>query len=838
MRIPRGYGGPLLVDNGQGPVLRLTYDQKSLSKQIVALLTPIVGKSAAKSQQTAKLIATLIVLLDIEQASPPVVHLLFKHTRLFQLALEGKLVAPLNVYKPTNRDIKLIGMDNYNKTTCYLDALIMSMFHSTGVFDFLLDPVGDPNLSPELQTEVEELKVILRYLVNLIRSGHHINTSIMYQLLLVLNSLGCEMALSGTQQDSLQMFVFLVECLSLPLLTFKLAVIHHGKLNVADDLRLIEERILLIPVPSNSQPNEPPIDLQDCLDKYFNNSVTVRRMMDKKLSNNPFAEDLVDCDSTSAIADEASDDHDEMNEYERQGILKSVDSMDVCVRTPSPTERLEQIEQSTESLKISPVTTLDNSPGNRSPTSPGSRTAPSKSPTFESIMNFAVSVPMDTAESASFRNVTERLSHQRTRSSTLMSKLNNVIPSNPSRVTRRPSSISNTEVSLPAWMYMQILPYYADPNVKLTVENHEDFYRSRTKRSKTIDSSQYDPKHVEENQSMMSPFERRFGGHRPIVPICLKKYTWNERGQSVKIKRKVNIPEIIMYPFFIAEDRTKIGFVDFKRSKDLKSPCGSFMLVLQSCVCHRGSSVNSGHYVSISRKHRYLPNLPNKDEWVLFNDVELPQDKAKTMTFAQVMDTEDPYILFYEIVELISNEPAIVMPSGSNDHYWSGTNTRKPSVVSSLSDGTIVEEHTSSILDNFMALSKSKPKNEYEDVLDEYWFNSDEVRNASMTTTIHEIAEQSCSSIESGQAAPRVVVREVNESVDSTMSSTEGGDGIVEYEDTDLGGTPISQASHALPVETLRNTHTNKSYTSLRSKETLKPKKKGMIGKLIKKVFT
>lgn len=877
MRLPVNFKGPILLDNGQGSVIRLTYDQKAISKQITSLISPIVGKSVAKSPQTSKLISTMIILLGIEQGSPSVVHELFKHIRFFQLAQEGKLVSPLNISKLNHKEIQLVAMDNYLKTTCYLDALIVSMFHSTSMYDFLLDPTTDPNLSPELQTEVEELKIILRFIVNLIRSGGYILSSIMHQLLLVLNSLGCEIALSGSQQDSLQMFVFLVECLSLPLLTFKLAVIHNGKLNVSDDLKLIEERVLLISVPSNFQANESPIDLQDCLDKYFNNSVTVRRIMDKKLNNNPFAMNILEDPDNSAIEDSSSfdehnDDHVEMDEYQRQGILQSVENTyreiqnNSLTTTPTPTVKVltsEQENKSMESLrtKISPTSTLDNgttsgvnintSDNLNIDSSPNSDQLPSKSPTLESILNFT-GVSMDTNESAgSFRNVTEKLSHQRTRSSTLVSKLNNVIPSNPNRITRRPSSISNTEVTLPAWMYMQILPYYADPNVKLTVENHEDFYRSRTTRSKTIDSSQFDPKNVIDENVIISQFERKFGSHRPIVPICLKKYTWNERGQSVKIKRKVNIPEIMMYPFFIAEDRTKIGFVDFKRTKDFKSPCGSFMLVLQSCVCHRGNSVNSGHYISITRKNKYTPNFPNKDEWILFNDLEVPEEKSKMFTFEQIMEMEDPYILFYEIVELKSHEMAVIPPNGSNDHFWSGNNTRKPSVISGMSDGTIIEDHTQvSLLDDFKlnlsSLAKSKSKNEFEDVLDEYWFNSDQRilgANVSLNTTIHESVngDVSNSSIESSgykqhqtsfpMEDSRVIVTEVNDSFnisnDSSANMTE--DGIIEYEADDPN----------LPIDNLENTKSNKSWVSM--KDPLKVKKKHgnktIIGKFFKKVF-
>lgn len=925
MKVPAGFTGPVLFAGTDRALPKLSHDQKALLKQLTTELAHIVPKSVAKSSETARLATNMVLLLGMTENTAHNLYLLFVHVRFFQLAQQGRLVSHINRLKSNNKPISLIGMDNYLKTTCYLDSVLVSMFHCTQMYDFLLDAYNDSNLSPQLQQEVEELKVMLRFVVNLMRSGQHIHENIMHQLLMVLDSLGCDIALSGQQQDSLQVFTFLVECLSLPLLTFKLAVIHRGKLNVADDLRVIEERVLLISVPHDESPKqvlkygnikqetstkevpeekpdeesqednsnsrdeakekigaegdhqeekdeeEPPVALESCLDTYFNNSVTVKRVKDSKL-------DILDDDQLG-----------EMDHYQRLGILKRAEDMaviDTFTSTPTPPPMsVAETATGLTTVGISPASSLEttvNEPAaaaaaaattsaraSTAATSPVSTSRSTvststsqqqqrqqqqqpqiqatattgtqgsnpnststdnpSSPTLDSILNFAASTITNTTNDTndstnSYRHVTDRISHQRTRSSTIATKLNTIVPTPTMRITRRASSISNTEVSLPAWMYMQILPYYADPNVKLTVENHEDFYRSRTHRSKTIDSTQFDHEDPKSpplsREAHLSEFECRYGSRRPIVPICIKRYQWDAQGKMSKIKRKVLVPEIIKYPFFISEDRTKIGYVDFKRMGGARAPGGSFMLVLQSCICHRGGNVNSGHYVSYTRKDpfdigSYLQKGedtdPEKSQWVLFND--LLDNKAKVVTFQEAMDTDDAYILFYEIVELNESSTGaknIIKPDGSNSHFWSTSDDEPPtevsvkqfphlsvstlspitnivngngnssvdrkfSIISGLSEGTIQgEKNTQSasnsqapsltgiaILDKMsIGLTKSRTR-VLDDVLDDYWFNRDPFTPL-QSVTMREASANGSTATSSTIASQQLVIPEPN----------------------------------------------------------------------------
>lgn len=920
MLIPSNYKGVLFFDDAiPRSSIKLSTEQKSLLKQITSLVNTNLGKTVAKDAENQRLISVLITLLNLESNSHSNVAFGYKCFRLYQLSCDGELITCKGKYKNTRKDISLIGMDNFGNTTCYLDSLIVALFYSNSSFDFLLDKTLDPNLSLDLQKQIGRLKIVLRFIVNLLRAGEHINVNIMYQFLLILNALGCDLALSGKQQDSLQAFEFLAESLSLPLLTLKLDIIHTGKLNVSDDLRLIGERALFISIPTSSSSLELPITLEECLNTYFNNSITVRRHIDQKMhsnSTNPVysisennnTSEKVCCDSEESLIDNEK----EINEYEKLGILTSSNESEPSTlfnQNSSDLSSTHTGQRNTESSIItlerqgsdvdaqsssrSLQTSLEESESSIIESNQSNASNPQRY-TSSSVVDFIPSPSVNRSATTSstldsgsligsFKNVSQRLEHQRTRSSTLTSVLNNVPIINPNKLTRRSSSISNTEVSLPAWMYLQLLPYYTNPDVKLTVENHEEYYRSRISRSKTIDSvqnsplplAQKDPKESAHDNGNLQDrlekefyFENQFGNKRPVIPICLKRYIWNERGQSVKIKRKVIVPEIIKYPYFIAEDKTRPGFVDFKRSFDHKAPRGSFMLVLQSCVCHRGHSTDSGHYVSLVRKKQFdISQIETKSEWLIFNDLELGKDKVESLTFDKAMQQEDPYILFYEIFELKNVQNLTGLKEQPN--------SRKQSIVSGISgysEQTLQETssvESSKVLNPYstkhvmhlslagLALSKSRSKNinyDFDDVLDEYyWYDTSSFNktgnqfksNYSISTndSIQKSKHSSNSSSTSSKFAStedftQVRVMEVKESnsTNSTESMNEGN-GQIEYEansdeleinsDEMIENLPshdsIHQSKLALTVcDSFSHSNDNKSIKSSKSTKSFK----------------
>ncbi|QPG76482.1 hypothetical protein FOA43_003871 [Brettanomyces nanus] len=762
MRPPANYTGVLLLDprDPKKKGIKLSTDQKSLVKSVLHLIEertapeiddPLVSEGADTTNDRSKEdglkqslspissilasgsssdvqhdLSALVLVLSLEDSSQRTANSLYRYYCFWKASKLGKLIAPRAFRKlrysilPSS-EIKLVGMDNWRKVMCYMDSLLVSMFYSSDSFDFILDSTTDSNLSSALQIQVEELKVMLRFIVSLMRAGEYIPAGIIEQLCLVLNSLGCDLTLSETQQDALQLYEFLAESLSLPLLTMKLDIIHSGKLSMDDDLRLIQERTLLISVPRpilqksaghrrgssvNSNSSKESFDeayhtitLEECLNDYFNNSVTVRRHLDRKRLRS------ISRNLTSSI------DASELNQYEKMGIVhtkKGTASID-----ENPGDVGETVTRVTSPVTPHILTNSINFGGQFALSSPSalaavSPTASAESATPSVAESAAVSTGISTVSTnittgdggdrasqvGSINKVSERIEASRTRSSTIVSVLNNVPLADTSRLTRRASSVSNSEVTLPAWMFLQLLPYYTDPSFALKFENHEEIYRSRNARSRTIDSADSAAVSAGKAAAMnssngddcflsMSEFDRRFCDKRPVVPICLKRYAWDNHGRSHKIRRKVQVPEVMRLPYFIAPDRTKPGFVDFRRNSDNKAPCGSFMLVLESCVCHRGVSVDSGHYVSLTRKApfnvaeiraRKSDESSTSKDWLLFNDLMSSGKKVTEISFSDAMASEDPYILFYKIVEIDEDSDdvsSLGTARGDQDKYGS-----------------------------------------------------------------------------------------------------------------------------------------------------------------------
>ena len=91
---------------------------------------------------------------------------------------------------------------------------------------------------------------------------------------------GWEEAADLEQQDTSEAFSFITEKLELPLLTLKMDLFHTGKEDDKDDHKFVQERLLEVAVPDDSE-RERPIRLEDCLESYFNNQVEVVRRLER-----------------------------------------------------------------------------------------------------------------------------------------------------------------------------------------------------------------------------------------------------------------------------------------------------------------------------------------------------------------------------------------------------------------------------------------------------------------------------------------------------------------------------------------------------------------------------
>lgn len=86
---------------------------------------------------------------------------------------------------------------------------------------------------------------------------------------------------------------------------------------------------------------------------------------------------------------------------------------------------------------------------------------------------------------------------------------------------------------------------------------------------------------------------------------------------------------------------------------------GKFKLCLRSAVCHRGRSVDSGHYISIVRGSaaKILPvngssrnsgsGIPSSDTWMRLDD--LAKERVASVNAEEFLRKESPYLLFYQI---------------------------------------------------------------------------------------------------------------------------------------------------------------------------------------------
>lgn len=126
-------------------------------------------------------------------------------------------------------------------------------------------------------------------------------------------------------------------------------------------------------------------------------------------------------------------------------------------------------------------------------------------------------------------------------------------------------------------------------------------------------------------------------------------------GRAVRLNTFVDIPTEIGLPHFIQDD-----------SMEDDGPLyGNFKLALQALVCHRGNSVDSGHYIAIVRgtSAGAVPAGANGSEqttpdasrhWMRFDD--LAAERVTLVDIEQALKNESPYLLFYQILPI--NEDA------------------------------------------------------------------------------------------------------------------------------------------------------------------------------------
>lgn len=184
---------------------------------------------------------------------------------------------------------------------------------------------------------------------------------------------------------------------------------------------------------------------------------------------------------------------------------------------------------------------------------------------------------------------------------------------------RRRAGTLRKEVMMPAWQFFSLIPWYTD--------------------------------HVPKNDSQVAA---HFSSTRPILGICLKRYSMLPNGRAVRRNTHIDIPLEIGLPHFIQDDAMSEGGPVF----------GNFKLSLQSVVCHRGVSVNSGHYISLVRSQRsslrittgttvsseFAPDTKEADKWMCLDD--LARDRVTFVEVEEFLAKESPYLLFYQVTPI------------------------------------------------------------------------------------------------------------------------------------------------------------------------------------------
>ena len=207
---------------------------------------------------------------------------------------------------------------------------------------------------------------------------------------------------------------------------------------------------------------------------------------------------------------------------------------------------------------------------------------------------------------------------------------------------------TRTEVLMPAWQFFKLLPWYTNnmPTTDAQVAAH-------------------------------------FSKKRPVLGICLKRYSYTNTGQARRLGTYVDIPLEIAVPNFVSDDNMQ----------EEGPLMGNFRLLLQSVVCHRGVSVNSGHYICLCRgraanavgnpnpgsRRSSIDSEDLDDPWMRFDD--LAKERVTYVNIHDALKEEMPYLLFYQ-----------VQPIGDVRHHLDELPSYTEATSRSQSDAMLVEK--------------------------------------------------------------------------------------------------------------------------------------------------
>ncbi|KUJ20129.1 cysteine proteinase [Mollisia scopiformis] len=502
-----------------------------------------IGYSNIEDEQIHYALASKYANGDADRALDMVV--------LFQESVEG-------IVKPYNPKVHMLGAENKDAVTCYLDTLLFSMFGRLSSFEPLLYTNFDDEPRRRLST-------LIRLWVNMLRTGKLIQTDITKHLQEALAACGWDAATRLEQQDTSEAFQAITDILNLPLLTLKVDLVHGGK-DDSDDHKLIQERLLNVAVP-DEDPNGAAIKLEDCLESYFNGRVDVNRFLERTQTNQS-----ISSAASPSTSKEASE-HVEISE-----LSWSTPNTPTTPQTPNTPLSLSGRLRATSIIRRRMVETGEGEATSESSTSP-------------------------------------------------------------THLTRKGSI--RKEVLMPAWQFYHLIPWHTEKGETPNENKIADHFQST----------------------------------RPVLGVCLKRYTFTPEGRPTKKRTYIDIPLDLRLPHFVNEDQEE------DRDHPLE---GQFKLSLQSVICHRGEAINSGHYVAFirgttqaadgdSHSTRQLSNtdIPpsySEERWIMFDDNGIP--RVQYADIGKALKGETPYLLFYQvqpIYDITAPPPTDLKPPSYTD---------------------------------------------------------------------------------------------------------------------------------------------------------------------------
>lgn len=150
-----------------------------------------------------------------------------------------------------------------------------------------------------------------------------------------------------------------------------------------------------------------------------------------------------------------------------------------------------------------------------------------------------------------------------------------------------------------------------------------------------------------------------FSHNRMMLGICIKRYGMDKNGRSYRNNTHIDVPLELASPHFTTGDEANGEGTDIS----------NFKLVLKSFVCHRGHSVDAGHYIAFFRVEAPVQDQReafaeatteqqtdrSHDMWLKFDD--LASERITSVDVNRVLRDETPYLLFYRVQAISDDLP-------------------------------------------------------------------------------------------------------------------------------------------------------------------------------------